>query len=383
VKLLKAALSLGLAIFLLAGCSSEKELNPPAKLIEFTPQAKLQKIWSKSIGNGQGKLWHNLQLAIDDNLLFAASNNGIVYALDRLTGKVKWQTKLKGKTISGGVGLGAGLVLVGTLDGVVFALDAQSGNIKWQTQVASEVLATPVANNQIVVVQSQDDNLSAFNVADGTPLWQVDNQNAVLSLRGTSAPIVTNLLVLAGLSSGKIMAVNAENGSIVWEQKIAAGSGRTELERMIDIDGNLQLSGNSLYAVSFQGKAAAFDLASGNLLWSIDASSYVGLAEQLGTIIIVNADGSIENFDENRQKITWQNKELSMRQLSPPTIGENYVIVSDFEGYVHLLNLEDGKIIARTKLGSKGIRAKSLALDNLIYVFSNEGKLAAYKVEAQ
>jgi len=379
-KLIKLIFILGALVLGLNGCSSDKDINPPAKLLEFKEQAKLQQVWSKGIGNGQGDLWNNLQIATDGNLIFAVSNNGKVYALDKASGKVKWYTKLKQKNISGGVGYGFGLVLVGTTNGDVVAIDAQNGNIRWQAKVMSEILSAPSVNSQIVVVQSQDDNLTAFNINDGSKLWQVDNQNAVLSLRGTSAPITTNLLVLAGLSSGKLIAVNAENGSIVWEQRIAIASGRTELERMIDIDGNLQLSGNSLYAVSFQGKASAFDLTSGNLLWSVDASSYVGLEEKLGTVIIIHADGTIESFDENSQSVVWQTKALSMRELSAPSIMEDYVLVGDYEGYLHVLSLEDGSMVARAKVGGSGVRAKILVVDDLIYVFTNNGKLVVYNL---
>jgi len=380
VKLFKNIVVLSFILIGLIGCSSDKDIIPPAKLVDFKSNIKLKKIWSKSVGSGQGKLWNNLQITTDGKYIFSASFNGKVYALDKTTGKKIWQTKLKHKNITGGTGYGANLVILGTLKGDVIALDANSGTIKWQAKVGSEILAPPAANDEIVVVQSQNDTLTAFKVSDGSKLWELENQTAVLSLRGTSSPIVNRLLVLAGLSSGKVIAVNAQTGTVVWEQKIAVGSGRTELDRMIDIDGNLYLSGNSLYAVSFQGKLASFDLDSGTILWSRDASSYAGVTEQMGTVVVTHANSTVESFDENLQQVNWHSNLLLMRELSAPTIMNDYVIFGDFAGYLHVLNLEDGQMIARTKIDGKGVRAKILVVDDLIYAFANNGKLVALKL---
>jgi len=372
--------SVVLTICLLNSCSSDKDVIPPAELKPFTAEFKFKKLWSRGVGDGQGERWNNLQLAVDERNIFAASSNGKVYAFDKKSGKKIWNTNLKNKVISGATGLAGNLVLVGTLQGEIIALDKMTGSKKWQAEVGSEILSAPVANADIVVVQSQDDGISAFNITDGKRLWVVDNQNAVLSLRGTSKPVVTNLLVVAGLSSGKVIAVNAQTGSVVWEQRIAAGSGRTELERMIDIDGNLRLSGNSLYAVSYQGKAAAFDLETGAFLWQKSASSYVGVAEHMGTVVIVHADGVLESFNESNQDVIWQSRLLHMRGLSAPVIYKDYVLVGDFEGYLHALHLDDGTMLARIKIGGGGIYAPVLVSDDVIYTFANNGKLVALQL---
>ncbi len=368
------------AAVLAAGCSSSgsKEL-PPAELTRFEEEVRLERQWSRSIGAGQGDGWNQLELAAEGSRLFAADVKGLVVALDQESGEILWKQKLK-RPVSGGVGAGYGQVLLGTLKGEVIALDSETGEERWRTQVGAEVLAAPASNGSVVVVQTQDDRLIGLDAEDGRQRWRYDSTPAVLTLRGTGAPLVTNRLAVAGLSSGKVIAVDIERGIPLWEQRVAMPQGRSELERMVDIDGGLLLSGGVLYVVTYQGQLAALDLQSGRPLWQRQASSYVGLTSGFGSIYLSQASGSVEGIDQRSTSAMWSNEALARRQLTSPAAFSSNVVVGDLEGYLHLLSQVDGRFVGRVRVDSDGLRAAPLVVGDWLYAYGNSGKLAAYRL---
>ncbi|MGE7992898.1 outer membrane protein assembly factor BamB [Pseudomonas sp. NPDC089554] len=375
----KQAAVLALAV-LAAGCSSnsKKEL-PPAELTQFTEEVVLKKQWSRSIGDGQGETYNTLVPAIENDRIYASDVNGLVFALDRLNGDVVWKKDLE-LPVSGAVGVGYGLVMLGTLKGEVIALDSSTGEERWRSRVTSEVLAPPASNGDIVVVQTQDDRLIGLDATTGDRRWIYESTPAVLTLRGTGAPIVTNRLAVAGLSTGKVIAVDTQNGVPVWESRVAIPQGRSELDRVVDIDGGLLLSGEILYVGTYQGRVAGLDLESGRVLWQRDASSYVGVAQGFGNVYVSEASGTVESIDERSSSSLWSNDTMARRQLSAPEVFSSYVAVGDFEGYLHLLSQVDGRFVGRERIDSDGLRARPLVVGDTIYVFGNSGKLEALTI---
>jgi len=376
----KHAALLALAL-LAAGCSSnsKKEL-PPAELTDFKEEVVLQKVWDRSIGDGQGDTFNMLVPAIENERIYAADVTGEVIAMDRSNGDVAWKVDLD-QPVSGAVGVGYGLVLLGTLRGEVIALDATNGEQKWKTKVSSEVLAPPANNGTVVVVQTQDDRLIGLDADTGTQRWQYDSTPAVLTLRGTGAPLATNTLAIAGLSTGKVVALDVQNGVPVWEARVAVPQGRSELERVVDIDGGLLLSGGTLYVASYQGRMAGIDLESGRVLWQRDASSYAGVAQGFGSVYTSLASGTVEGVDERSTSALWSNESLARRQLSAPEVFSSYVAVGDMEGYLHLLSQVDGRFVGRVRVDSDGLRARPLVAGDMLYVYGNGGKLQALRIK--
>ena len=368
-----------LALTLLAvGCSSnsKKEL-PPAELTDFKEEVRLEKQWSRSVGDGQGELYNLIEPAVDGQTIYAASAEGRVMAIQRESGDVLWKKDLD-LPISGAVGVGNGLVLLGTMRGDVIVLDAGSGEQKWRAKVTSEVLAAPATNGDVVVVQTQDDKLVAFDAATGNQRWLYEGTVPVLTLRGTGAPLIDGRLALAGLASGKVVAVDVQRGLPVWEQRVAIPQGRSELDRVVDIDGGLLLADGVLYVASYQGRAAALDESTGRVLWQREASSYVGVAEGTGSVFISQATGTVESLDSRGSSSLWSNDALARRQLSAPAVFSSNVVVGDLEGYVHLLSQVDGRFVGREKVDGDGVRVRPLVVGNWMYVFGNSGKLVAY-----
>jgi len=371
-----------LAVALLAvGCSSnsKKEL-PPAELTKFTEEVVLKKQWSRSIGDGQGESFNMLVPAIENDRIYAADVTGVVMALDRMNGDVIWKKDLD-LPVSGAVGVGYGLVMLGTLKGEVIAMDASTGEEKWRARVTSEVLAPPATNGDVVVVQTQDDRVIGLDASTGDRRWIYESTPAVLTLRGTGAPIVTNRLAVAGLSTGKVVALDTQNGVPVWEQRVAVPQGRSELDRVVDIDGGLLLSGGVLYVASYQGRVAGLALESGRVLWQRDASSYAGVAQGFGNVYVSLASGTVEGIDERSSSALWSNDSLARRQLSAPEVFSSYVAVGDLEGYLHLLSQVDGRFVGRERIDSDGLRARPLVVGNMLYVYGNSGKLEALTIK--
>lgn len=371
-----------LALALMAvGCSSnsKKEL-PPAELTDFKEEVSLQKVWSRGIGDGQGKTYNMLVPAIENNRIYAADVTGEVVAMDRMTGDVVWIKDLD-QPVSGAVGVSYGMVTLGTLRGDVIALDADTGEQRWKSRVNSEVLAPPANNGNVVVVQTQDDRLIGLDASTGDQRWLYDSTPAVLTLRGTGAPLVTNQLAIAGLSTGKVVALDISNGVPVWEARVAVPQGRSELDRVVDIDGGLLLSGGTLYVTTYQGRMAGLDLESGRVLWQRDASSYAGVAQGFGNVYTSLASGTVEGVDERSTTALWSNDQLARRQLSAPEVFSSYIAVADLEGYVHLLSQVDGRFVSRTRVDSDGVRARPLVVDDMLYIFGNSGKLEALTVK--
>lgn len=375
----KIAALLAAAVFA-AGCSSNSSKEPePAELVKFNAEIQLDKVWSRSIGDGQGDTYNLLVPAVYGEQIYAADVDGLVVSMDRTTGKVNWKQDLD-VSISGAVGAGYGLVLVGTLSGDVIALDVSTGEERWRSKVSSEVLSAPAINGDIVLVQTQDDRLIALEMDTGAQRWSYESAPAVLTLRGTGAPLLTNQLAIAGLSTGKVIALDTRRGLPVWEQRVAIPQGRSELERVVDIDGGLLLSGGTLYVGTYQGRAAALDVESGRVLWQRDASTYSGVALGYGSVYLSLADGTVESVDERSTTALWRNESLARRQLSAPAVFSSYVVVGDKEGYIHLLSQVDGRFVARERIDSNGVRARPVVDGDWLYVYGNGGKLVAMTI---
>jgi outer membrane protein assembly factor BamB len=379
--ILRAGL-LATLVGLLMACgsnSAKDEMIEPAKLVKFKPQIKLKKLWSRNIGQGQGKKFNRLQPAIDGDVIYVVDADGDVLALDRFKGKIIWKTDVK-SDITGGVGVGEGLLLLGTPGGEVIALGQEDGEPLWQVKVSGEILAPPATDGDVVVVQTFNGKLYALNAVNGESLWEYSTQVPVLTLRGTAAPLIEQGMVFAAFANGKLVAADVNSGAIAWEGRVAMAQGDSEIERVVDVDGQPLLLSKALYAISYQGKIAAFDPASGRTLWYQDASSYVGLADGFGNVYYIDADGSVVAADQRSGNVRWSNDELGYRKLSAPATFNNYLAVADFEGYVHILSQVEGEFVARVKLGSKGVQAPILSRGDTIYVYGNKGKLAAYQL---
>ncbi|MCK9469005.1 MAG: outer membrane protein assembly factor BamB [Porticoccaceae bacterium] len=380
-------LALLCCVLLLSGCSSlkfwqsdEDKALQPAKLEKITAEVKLRKVWSRNTGSGQDPLYASLEPAFDDTMIVTADGKGRVMAMDRSSGRVLWNRKLD-RPLSGGVGLGGGLVLVGDLRGNLFALEAASGDTRWRARLNTELLSVPAASKQVVVIQALDARLVGLSPLTGEILWQYTTDAPALTLRGTGNPIIAGTSVITGFANGKVVSLNAATGATLWENRVALPTGRTELERIVDIDGAPLLVGDVVFVTSYQGRAAAITRGTGTALWYQDMSSHHGPAHGDGQVYVSNDRDAVVALRANSGQVLWSNEQLSYRGLTAPAFVDGVVVVGDSEGYLHVLSPVDGRFIGRDRADRKGLSVPMASDGDTLYVLTNRGRLTAYQVE--
>ncbi len=352
------------SVFLLVGCSTFTELrlamadrvfgreppNPPAELKEFTATETVKLDWSSQMGE---TLRYDYTPALEAGFVYMANAKGELAKLSAENGRQEWRIKTE-ETISGGVGTGGGLVLVGTNRGQVMAYDV-NGKLVWKSQLSSEVLSAPRYSDGIVIARSGDNHIYGLDAADGARKWVYERKLPALSLRSSAGIIVDGGAVYAGFSGGKLAALRADNGKLLWEATVAIPKGVTEIERIADITSLPVVDGPIVYAIAYQGRIAAVDRVNGKVLWNREISSYSGINVHKDKIYVSHALGSIYSLDYTNGRTFWRQGDLLNRRLTAPIALNRFIAAGDLEGYLHFLNPEDGKFTARIKVDSNAV----------------------------
>ncbi len=368
------------ALLIAAGCSKDKDVEPPAKLVDFPATLPVKKLWSEGVGGGkkQIKLRLGLGPAIDNGLVFAASHKGEIVAVALDTGRNVWVKKLK-VPISAGPAAGSGIVVAGSSKGAVIALDGATGRQLWRSQINSELLSSPAISEKAVVIRSVDGRLHGLETRTGKELWSVEQQVPRLSLRGTAIPIVTKEVAISGFDNGKVMAVSLTTGDTIWDTALASPHGRTELDRLVDIDSAVRVVGENVFATGFQGRTAMLALDSGQLWWSHDMSSYRGLAVDADNLYVTESDGIVVAMRQRDGAELWRNDKIKRRGLSAPIVTSTAIAVADFQGYIHWLDKGTGALVAREHIAKQRVSNPPAGANDTIVVLTDGGTLAAYR----
>jgi outer membrane protein assembly factor BamB len=346
--------------------------------VDIEPSVAVQRIWSTGVGGGGEKLRLALGLAEQDGTVFAAARSGRVRAIDAATGRTRWQTDTK-LDLSAGPGAGAGLVVVGTNGGQLVALDAASGQTRWTAQMSGEVLAPPLVSGDRVIVRTVDGRLRALAVSDGKEVWTVEDQVPRLSLRGTAPPVLAGDAVVGGFDSGRVMAVSLASGETLWQAQVSTPRGRSELERLADVDAAVRVSGGDVYAVGYQGRIAMMALDSGQIWWARDVSSYRGLDLDGDQLYVSTSDGEVMALRRRDGSVIWRQQGLMRRGLGTPAIQGGTVIVGDFDGYLHWIDRDSGRFVARERPSRTRISAAPLVVGDSVIVIDDGGEITAYR----
>ena len=378
---MRSLLPLGLAALLIAaGCSKDKDVEPPAVLVKFPMTLPVKKLWSDGVGGGKKQMVLRLGLgpAVDNGVVFAASHKGEVLAVSLDTGRHIWIKNLK-VPLSAGPSAGAGLVVVGSSKGAVVALDAATGRELWRSRLNSELLSAPAIGDEVVVIRSVNGRLHGLDSHTGKDLWSVEQQVPRLSLRGTAIPIIAKEVAISGFDNGKVMAVSLHTGDTVWDTALASPHGRTELDRLVDIDSAVRTVGDNVFATGFQGRTAMLALDSGQVWWAHDMSSYRGLAVDADNLYVTQSDGIVVALRQRDGSELWRNQKLKLRRLSAPVLTSTALAVADFQGYVHWLDKTTGELVARERIAKERVTNSPVAAGDTVVVLTDRGKLAAYR----
>lgn len=377
----------------LAGCSTirgwfggdeekkaAKRASEPAELVDFTPSR------SSPLPTLADQIRVTLALgvrqapAIADGRVYAAAVDGGVRALDLQTGAVLWHYR-SDLRLSGGPGAGDGLVVVGGLKGEVVALDAATGAERWQAQVPNEVIAPPVIGQGLVFVRSNDGRVSAFDAEDGQRRWFWTKELPSLTVRGNDAPVLGPGLMFVGNDDGTVAAVSLADGRELWDLPVAQPDGRTELDRMADVDGTPVLDGTVLYASSYKQSTVAIDAPSGRPIWASDRGGPGRPGLAIDRVLVSDRNGSVWALDRSSGGAVWEQPGLARRNLSGVAVHGDYVVVGDFEGYLHWLRLDNGEFAARQRAGRAAIKGAPVVADGILVVQNTKGDLTAWRVQ--
>jgi outer membrane protein assembly factor BamB len=356
-----------------AGCGSPGP--KPAPLESFKPSLRVAQVWRTELGHSGPYV---LSPGVLGESVYAASAAGNLFRIRAADGKVIWQVKTKTR-LSGGVGVGNNLILVGTAKGSVLAFDLD-GKALWHSQVSSQVLSAPLAAGDLVVVRSGDNRIFGLDAKDGARRWVYQSNQPALTLRASHSFALADKLVIVGMPAGRLVAVDLANGGLVWEVAVGIPKGDNEIERITDIAGQPLVEPGRICAVTFQGRAACYETQQGGQIWARALSSAASLGADGLSVYVSEAEGAVQALEKNTGTSVWRQDRLGYRYLSAPLVYDGQVVVGDFEGQVHFLRSDDGGFAARIATDGSAISAAPVASGGRVFVQTRSGGLYAFEI---
>lgn len=375
---------------MLSGCSwfsGEEDVVIISPLPKVNNQFQAIVLWRNAVGNGTGEYYSTLHPAWQDVRVFAADRYGLVKALDVDTGQEIWSKDLslhvgflfhnRPALLSGGVTTANDRVYIGSELGKVYALRAEDGSMAWQAKVAGEVLSSPVVSDGMVLVHTSNGMLQALNEFSGTIAWTVNLDVPSLTLRGQSSPTTTLGAAIIGGNNGRVSAVLINQGQLIWQQRIFQSKGATEVARLNDVRTTPVVVNGVVYASAYNGNLAALHLHSGQVIWSREIGAVTDLLVNSGYIYLVDQDDRVIVLDSQGREL-WRQSELLHRHLTSPTLYNGYIVTGDLEGYLHWINIDDGRFVSQQKVDSAGLLSKPIVAGNKLIVQSKNGAIYAF-----
>ncbi|MFD2228832.1 outer membrane protein assembly factor BamB [Alkalimarinus sediminis] len=372
-------LFLAASLIVIVGCSSDDDEQEPMELEDFDEEIEVVKVWEESVGDGNADQYLKLEPIIIGNTIYAIDHFGVLAAINTADGEELWEAEFD-EPVSGALGGDDNQLYFATYHGEIIAVDRSGGMEQWRVALTSEVLSAPVSNGRQVVVQSIDGKVVSLNAQSGEMMWRYDSNTPVLSLRGTASPVITDEFTVTGFANGELVAFQNITGSPVWNAEVGIPKGRTELERLVDIDGQPVIEDDAVYTISYQGKLSVIHLPTGKEIWSKQQSSYTGVDLGFGNVYVSTSEGVVVAYNQTTRSEVWRQENLKFRQLTTPKAFGSTTVVADFEGYVHFLSQIDGRLVGRVHLDSDGIRSPMIISGDMLFIYSNSGDLAAYKI---
>ncbi len=368
----------------LSACSlfggKDDEESQPLELTKIKTSLDVKRSWARNIGQEAEFLRVALRPAGDGNRLYAASFDGNVVAIQPDSGREIWETRLD-EEISAGPGVGEDRLAVVTKDGELVVLDANSGQENWRKFIGGESLATPLIRGGTVVVQTVDNRLRAYGLLDGNERWTLEESTPALTVRGNASPMAVGNIIVAGFDNGRVMAVDLSSGDVEWQQMLSPPSGRSDLDRLSDVDGQIAVVGQDVYAAGYQGRIFALAAESGQALWAREFSTVAGVQADFANVYTVLDGGEILAMSRRTGAELWRQESLLRREGTVPVSFQSTVVVGDLEGYLHFFSKETGEPVARLRPGKQAISNPPIVVANTLYVQNDSGAVFAYTIK--
>jgi outer membrane protein assembly factor BamB len=376
----------------LAACSSKEELVYP----EINNKIEPEEIWSASVGDGVEHYDSALRPVIFKDKVFAASRAGLVMAFDRESGDRLWTFDVRDDgtgsfldalkfwnsetaRVSGGVSVGYDKVFVGTENGDVVALNPETGELVWRVKVKGEVIASPAAGEGYVLVNTSAGYLFALHPDTGEQRWMHEQESALLSLRGTSEPVIASGGVIFGSGAGKVSVLIADKGVLAWDAAIAVPKGATDLSRMVDVDATPIVVDGTIYAIAFNGELVALELRTGRVMWKREYASFRDMVVEGNSIYLVDSVGKIFAIDRRNGLEQWAQLGLHKHFLTGPAVYKDYLTVGDVEGNLFWLDKNTGEFVAKESYGS-GFYVQGVSSADELVIQTRDGELSLIRL---
>ncbi|MFT6904868.1 MAG: outer membrane protein assembly factor BamB [Oleiphilaceae bacterium] len=363
----------------LAACSKDKVNQPTVLDPKFIDSVLVDRLWKRSVGDGDVDLKLNLSSFVVGQLVYNIDGYGYLSVVDVNTSKILWDKELSDK-VSGGLGGDRKNLYYTTFQGELVSLSLKNGEQNWRVNLSSESIAKPSSNGSLVAVQTVDGKLMTFGVEDGKLRWRYDSIGPLLSLRGTPSPIISQRYTLTSFANGELLAFDNQTGQTYWKAILATPQGRTELERLVDPDGQAIIDGETLYTIAYQGKLVALDVLTGQEKWSKTNSSFNSVAFGFGQLFVTTANGTVLAINPANGSEIWKSESFKFRRLTSPFVYNQAVIFSDLDGYLHFLDINNGKYLARKQPDDSGVMGEFNVIGEKLIILTRSGDLFAYRM---
>lgn len=346
----------------------------PKQLKEIQPKIKVAQNWTTPVGKARKSNEHlNLKPVIRGDIVYTADASGLVQAVSKKDGQVKWSTILKNNIVSGPT-VADGFVIVGTNASTLVLLNQANGKEIWQHKVSAEVLAPPALSHQKVIAKTIDGKVYAIDAVNGKQLWVADHGAPGLVLKASSSPIVVDNLILIGFSDGKLDALELQTGRLMWQRSIAYGTGASDVDRLVDIDSDPIINNNVAYLASYQGYVGALSLSNGQFLWRKPASVYKNMLLSHNNLYFTDSNDVLWSLNSLTGQVNWKQTALKARGLTAPVLVGGDLAVGDRTGYLHILSTQTGELLGRSQL-SGGVTVSPSVSGQKMYVLTDNGML--------
>jgi outer membrane protein assembly factor BamB len=320
----------------------------------------------------------NVVPTLTESGLWVASATGRLALVDPQSGAVRWSVQTE-RSVTAGVGALGSFAVVATSDGSLLAYDAQ-GKRLWRAELGAEAVTVPTVTEQGVYVRCSDRRTLAFDRRTGRRIWSLSRSAPNLVLRQTTGITALDSRLFLGFPGGRLAAVDALGGAQIWETAVAVPRGSNEIERIADVVGWPSVVQQDVCAVAFQGRLACFETATGRMLWSRELSSSMGLAGSASVLAVADEKGHIHAFSRSGASL-WRQTALAGRSPSAPVVSGARMLISDVDGLLYAIALDDGAIEARVTTDGRPASGAPIQSGDRVWLQTRGGALHAFAIE--
>lgn len=362
---------LGTALVLVACSGPEK--NKQLDLGPNVPLVGVRLAWSSSVGS----VAFPLQVKAVGNLVYVASTDGNVAAIDTRTGGDLWRVSV-GSKLSAGVGSDGRYSAVVSQENELIVLDGPKE--LWRQKLGAVTMTAPFVAGARVFVLSADRSVAAFDVMNGRKLWQQQRTGEALVLGRSGIVMAIGDTLVAGLG-GRLVGMAPANGKARWESQVANSRGTNEVERLVDMVAGVSRDGNKVCVRAFQSSVGCVDADKGMTLWSKPASGATGIDGDESTLFGTESDGRVIAWRRADGERLWLSERLRFRSLTAPTVVGQSVVMGDESGTLHFLSRKDGSPLNRMSTDGSPVLTNLVLVGQTLVAVTRNGGIFGFKPE--